>query len=386
MKKNMFLLSLLLLAGLITVAQQRTIQVLSATIKDKRIENAEVLLQKNGSQTVIGNTDANGNVTLNADFADDVNATIIIKKNGFSTLVAKCPCANLTYAISPVMQNLDGMRIVLSWGAKPSDLDAHLAYGNNHVYFSNKTGDNANLDVDDTNSYGPETITIDQKNFGQNYVFSIHDYSDQTNPNTYDLSNSQAKVFVYIGQSLVRTYYITPNKIGNLWTVFKINTNGEMEDINSMNRIIVNADQVNNIMQDPHDAIAEVGYYNTGSAKSLNAQGDAFYRTKDYETAITYYQQAIQEDPNFGQAYGNMGITYKKLNRYAEAIWANRKAITLAQGNSANGTRAGAYYNIGRIYEERGEYANALRMYKNAKSNKINIVYDNAIIRMQGKL
>jgi tetratricopeptide (TPR) repeat protein len=369
----------------LSFAQQKTIQVLSATIKDKRIENAEVVLQKNGSQSVVGHTNSDGRVTLSTSFADDINATIIIKKDGYSTLVAKCPCDNLTYAISPNMQNLDGMRIVLSWGENPSDLDSHLAYAGDHIYYDHKTGSNANLDVDDVDSYGPETITIEQKNVGQEYVYAIHDYSDRYNPNTRQLSNSQAKVFVYIGESLVRTYYITPNVVGNLWTVFKINGNGEMEDINTMNRINLETDKVNTIMQHPHDAVAMDNNYDVNTAKHWDLLGDKAYIAKDYATSIDYFNEAIQEDPNYGQAYANLALSYKRLGRNAEAIWANRKAITLASGPSANNVKAGSYYNIGRIYEEKGQFGNALDMYKMAKSLKENVVYDNAIIRMQAK-
>lgn len=386
MKKNLLIASACLLTGFHAMAQQRTIQVLSATIKDRKIENAEVLLQKNGSQTVVGRTDVNGNVRISASFNDDNNATVIIKKAGYSTLVAKCPCDDLTYAISPTMQNLDGMRIVLSWGASPSDLDAHLAYGSNHIYWDHKEGSNANLDVDDVNSYGPETITIEQKNNGQEYVFSVHDYTDKSNPNTINLSNSQAKVFVYIGSSLVRTYYVPRNMQGNLWTVFKLNGNGEMEDINTMNRMNLDASEINNIMLDPHDAIAATTDYDLSNAQSLNAEGENAYHRKDYPTAISYYSQAIQEDPNYGQAYGNLGLAYKKAGKNAEAIWANRKAITLAYGGNANVVRAGSYYNIGRIYEDKSQFSNALRMYQLAKSNNANVVYDKAIQRMRAKM
>lgn len=374
-----------LLLSLTATAQQRTIQVLSATVKDQRISGAEVLLQKNGAQTIVGRTDARGNVILNAPFADDNGATVIIKKEGYSTLVAKCPCNSLTYAISPNMQNLDGMRMVLSWGSEPSDLDAHLAYGSNHIYWDHKEGSNANLDVDDIDSYGPETITIDQMNTGQEYVFSVHDFSDINNPNTNRLSKSQAKVFVYIGSSLVRTYYVPANMQGNLWTVFKINANGEMQDVNTMNRINLDADKVNSIMLNPHDAVTATAYYDESSAAGLNGQGEDAYHRQDYQTAVDYYNQAIQEDPNYGQAYGNLGLAYKKMGRNAEAIWANRKAITLAHGNGANVVRAGSYYNIGRIYEDKAQYANALRMYQLAKSNNTNPVYDKAIQRVTGR-
>jgi len=385
-KKILFFSLLLSGFGFTATAQQRTVQVLSATVKDKRIDHAEVILQKNGFPSVSGFTDAQGNVTLNAPFADDGGATLIIKKTGYSALVVKGPVNGLTYAISPVMENLEGFRIVLSWGRNPSDLDAHLAYGRDHIYFRHKDGSNANLDVDDVDSYGPETITINQRNNGQEYTFAVHDYSDREDPNTANLSNSQAKVFVYIGESLVRTYYISGgSQRGNLWTVFRINANGEMEDINTLSRINVDADQVNSIMANPRDAIVMTHNYNLSTAAAYNAQGEAAYHSQNYDQAVYYYNAAIQEDPNYGQAYSNLGLAYKKMGRNAEAIWANRKAITLASGPQANTVKAGSYYNIGRIYEEKGRYADALRQYQLAKAQKANPVYDNAMNRVKNK-
>jgi len=384
--RRALLVALGLVAAVSVEAQRVNVQVLSATVKDQRISGAEVLLQKNGAQSVVGYADANGNASLAPSFADDNNATVIIKKKGYSTLVAKCPCNNLTYAISPNMQNLDGMRIVLNWGAAPRDLDAHLAYGSNHIYFSSKTGSNANLDVDDVDSYGPETITIEQKNDGQEYVFAVHDFSDINSPNTYNLSQSSAKVFVYIGESLVRTYYVPTNMQGNLWTVFKLNASGEMVDINTMNRINLEADKVNTIMLHPHDAVRAAASYSTSNAQGLNALGEASYHREDYDNAIAYYQAALQEDPNYSQAYSNLGLAYKKAGRDAEAIWANRKAITLASGPTAPTVKASSLYNIGRIYEARGQYINALHQYEAAKRLKANPVYDNAIERIKREM
>jgi hypothetical protein len=69
----------------------------------------------------------------------------------------------MTYALSPAMRNLDGMRIVLTWGERPADLDSHITYPGNHIFFRSKKGTDANLDVDDTTSFGPETITLERK-------------------------------------------------------------------------------------------------------------------------------------------------------------------------------------------------------------------------------
>ena len=35
-----------------------------------------------------------------------------------------------------------------------------------NYYFGSQHGDDANLDVDDTTSYGPETITLEKKHYG----------------------------------------------------------------------------------------------------------------------------------------------------------------------------------------------------------------------------
>ena len=374
----------LLLLCLCTMGQelnaQRKIQVLSAVVKDKKIEGAEVLLQRNGEQTVVGRTDYNGNVTLNPAFEDNNDAVVIIKKEGYSTLVAKCPCDGLTYAISPTMKNLDGMRIVLSWGKYPEDLDSHLWYTDQHIYWREKEGRKANLDVDDVDSYGPETITIEEKKFGTEYIYAVHDYTNKGNSDSFKLSQSGAKVFVYIGNSLVKTFYVPTHIKANLWTVFKVTKEGEIEAVNSMN----SSDELDakDIRYDTNNAQQITQTVDKQEALRLNRIATEEYKVENYTRAIELYLAAIELYPEFGQAYGNLGLSYKKNGQYAEALWANRKAIALANGKTASITRAGAYYNIGRIYEERSEYAKAKEQYELAKSEVDRTAYDDAINRM----
>lgn len=373
--------SLCLLVGIcLSTEAQNKIQVLSAVIKDKKIENAQVILQKNGEKSIVGYTNSEGIVVLNTPFQDDGNSMVIIKKEGYSTLVAKCPCQGLTYAISPVMDNLDGIRIVLSWGKNPRDLDSHLWYGNQHIFFQKKEGVKANLDVDDTDSYGPETITIDERDFNKEYYYAVHDFTDRESPYTSNLSNSSAKVFVYIGESLVKTYYIPTNKKGNLWTVFKITKGGDIEDINSFTG--ANGTDSSNLKPSSINALGSIVDVNKQEALRLNALGTTEYKKQNYVKAIEYYMAAIDIYPEFGQAYGNLGLSYKKNGQDAEALWANRKAIALASGATESVTKAGAHYNIGRIYEERGEYQKAKDEYEASKSYSNKKTYDEAINRM----
>lgn len=379
----------LYLAGLAAHAGTVPVQVLSATVKDKRIAGASVILQKNGAQSVSATTDAQGQAQLESNTADDASALVIVKKDGYSTLVAKCPCKGMTYALSPVMHNLDGMRVVLTWGEAPADLDSHLAFTGNHIYFAHQRGDEANLDVDDTTSYGPETITLDRKHFGIGYVYAVHDYSHINVPGSHALADSGAKVFVYVGESLVRTYYVPMQQAGNLWTVFRLNGDGEFEDINTLRGVAVAT---------PNDIADEISSYNASAtpvvaanqqavdldrARSLNQQGEQAYHAGRLDDAIAAYQQALDADPGYGQAYGNLGLAYQKAGRAAEAIWANRKAIALASGPTAALVRAGSNYNIGRLYEAAGQFADAQRYYEFARSEKANRVYDKAIERVR---
>lgn len=306
------------------------IDILSATVKDKRIEGVSVTLQRNGAQSVSGTTNASGSVNLGSTFADDQDALLIVKKEGYSNLVVKCSCAGMTYAISPAMTSLDGMRVVLSWGEKPFDLDSHLIFSGGHINFDSKEGTDANLDVDDTDSYGPETVTISKKHFGESYIYAVQDYSNKGLPNSNYLSASKAKVFVYVGSSLVRSYSVPAGKRGNIWTVFKLNPNGEFEDINSVtsanfNDTTLDVRDLATVIMPATDssAPASPAMQNSGDtqlARKYNREGEAVYKTGQLEQAIQLFQQATELDGNYGQAFSNLGLAYQKNGNIAEAI------------------------------------------------------------------
>ena len=373
-----------------------SIDILSATVKDKRIEGASVTLQRNGAQSVSGITNTSGSISLGTSFADNKDALLIVKKEGYSNLVVKCPCAGMTYAISPVMTNLDGMRVVLSWGEKPFDLDSHLIFPGGHIYFDSKEGTDANLDVDDTDSYGPETVTISKKHFGESYIYAVQDYSNKGLPNSNYLSASKAKVFVYVGSSLVRSYSVPAGKRGNIWTVFKLNPNGEFEDINSVtsanfNGTTLDVRDLATVIMPATDssAPASPAMQNSGDtqlARKYNREGEAVYKTGQLEQAIQLFQQATELDGNYGQAFSNLGLAYQKNVNIAEASWAHRKAISLASGVNAATTRANSYYNIAKIYETSGQNAEALQHYQLAYTEKNKPSYEEAIARVKTKM
>ncbi|MCQ4139686.1 tetratricopeptide repeat protein [Chryseobacterium sp. EO14] len=361
--------------------------VLSAVVKDKVIPNAQIIFQKNGETSETVNTDASGKAVIPPQFVDANNEiTLIIKKEGYSTLVTKGPFGGLTYALSPVMEDLDGMRIVLSWGKSPSDLDSHLSYPNNHICYYHKEGTNANLDVDDTDSFGPETITIEKRSQNQKYIYAVHDYSDKNRVDNDNLSNiSNAKVYVYIGNTLIKSYDVPKYKKGTVWVVFMIDESGNIIDINNFENS-TSWEGVRSLLSNyrysstPINSITE---NNRQTAFDINKQGENFYHSGRMEQAVNYYQQALEYNPFDGQIYSNLGLAFSKIGRNAEAIWANREAIKFATDNTV---KANSYYNIAKIYENSGQYSDALYYYGLAKENKENPVYDKAILRVKSKI
>ena len=111
-------------------------------------------------------------------------------------------------------------RFVLTWGATPSDLDSHLLTpSGDHVYFGdrNPSGAGANLDLDDTSSYGPETITITASQSGT-YIYYVYKWSSAGS-----LTTSDAEVKVYDSTGLVETISVPTSGTGDYWNVASLN-------------------------------------------------------------------------------------------------------------------------------------------------------------------
>ena len=135
---------------------------------------------------------------------------------------------NQNGSITPKMPK-DTYRAVLTWGEYPRDLDSHLVQKGLHVYFSNKNQGSsvANLDVDDTTSYGPETTTFKVKK-SRTYIYYVEQYT-----NDGKLSKSGAKVKLYRGNKLIRSYSVKNKGNGRSWNVFKI-VNGKVKTVQTL--------------------------------------------------------------------------------------------------------------------------------------------------------
>jgi len=323
-----------------------SVQILSATTKDKVVDGAQVIFQKDGQTSITTTTDKAGKATAaNAFGVDDKSVSMIVKKDGFSPLVVSCPCAGMSYAISETLgqQRLEAFRVVLNWGATPMDLDLHTVYEDSHVFFGHKNGSDAFLDVDDTNAFGPETITINKRHPGTKYVFAIHNYSAGGRYGTTTLSASQAKVFVYVGQSLIKSYYVPTQKKGALWVLFALDDTGALTDIDNVVDIAESSQVQPYLKQVTQRSDFGIPVRTAASdvvkAKTAAQLGDEAVKADKAEQAIELYQQAIALDPNQAGVYANLSKAYTKLGRTAEASWATRKAKELEKLATVAGLR-----------------------------------------------
>ena len=182
---------------------------------------------------ICGTTDASGAFQLARLPAGD--HAVQVTKAGFTgaregVQLADGATASVRVALSPGLSSGE-LRIVLRWGADPSDLDSHLwvpqTAGYYEVYFSNPGSSSANpwacLDADGATSYGSETVTTAQMQSGS-YSYAVHWYAGAGS-----WAGSDAVVRVYDASGLVATYTAPGNASepdasgAEWWYVFDLN-------------------------------------------------------------------------------------------------------------------------------------------------------------------
>ncbi len=135
------------------------------------------------------------------------------------------------FSLSPELTGEGGiLRIVLTWGFDPHDLDSHLKPpeiegGVYHIYYASR-GDSANapyiwLDHDDVDSFGPETITIYVGHSGI-YHYFVYNYSQSVDEEAPDFTTSQARVQIYDRNGFRQAFNVPESGEGLFWNVCQI--------------------------------------------------------------------------------------------------------------------------------------------------------------------
>ncbi|MDH5925794.1 tandem-95 repeat protein [Vibrio lentus] len=197
------------------------------------IAGADVTLTDNAGHSYTAVTDQSGNYSVSGPVVDQ--GTVTIEQEGSITSSFLVPAGEDTNggvtAISEVLEETD-MRIVVTWGESPRDMDNHLwlydtENGNelDHIYYRDMShdlgeGNVVQQDVDDTNGGGPETITIPNYQDADMH-YSVHNYTSRS----WDVDGVEdVQVQVFVGDTLVETFSpdLSENPSGDHWHVFDI--------------------------------------------------------------------------------------------------------------------------------------------------------------------
>ncbi|TGN14333.1 Cna protein B-type domain protein [Leptospira ilyithenensis] len=184
-----------------------------------------------------------GNYTLEATGSGkrgNCTSSVEAYSTTFRTVIAagtETP-SNQNILVSPVLGDSE-MRVVLSWGAKPKDLDSHLQYSatnsGSRIVWNRKAplgAGNGELDYDITTGYGPETISLKGAIWSQDVrYYSIYNWSGEAN---MGVSGATIRVFKgSIGE--VRNYAISPNHSNRWWKIFCIGADKNITDVGTSN-------------------------------------------------------------------------------------------------------------------------------------------------------
>jgi hypothetical protein len=222
-----------------------------------------------------------------------------------------------------------GMKIYwpgrLNWGKDPQDLDAHLMTpiieGKQYeVYWGEKGSSSeapyAQLDVDDRNSFGPETITI-ARTFPGVYHYFVHNFGDEWTPPTGELTNSAAVVQIYTAAGLVETFHVPTDGAGRYWHVCTVDGT------------TLAVTPINKITNTPDLSGSGVG----ALSAAWTASEDGFERTiipamYQAQSARTRYlwdfgDGAISTEENPTKVYGAVGTYTVSLQVVTAQMWAD---------------------------------------------------------------
>jgi hypothetical protein len=149
------------------------------------------------------------------------------------TVPSNSTLENANLALLSLVFAAGKIAIITTWDTEPQDVDSHLWVPNGtpfHLFYSDRGDDDgtldtdpfAGLDADDTDGFGPETVSIGKTganpHYNGNYRFFLHNYSQTDN-----FIGSGATVRVYDSGTLIKTYTIPATGTGIYWHVFDLN-------------------------------------------------------------------------------------------------------------------------------------------------------------------
>ncbi len=119
------------------------------------------------------------------------------------------------------------------------------------------------------------------------------------------------------------------------------------------------------------------------SAEAFTFLGWAYSMQGRYDAAIEECKKAIEVDPDFGNPYNDIGAYLIEKGKIEDAIEWLEKAVQAKRYESY----CYPHYNLGRIWEKKGNWFRAYECYHNAlKDNPQYTLAQKAVTRVQGMM
>jgi len=212
----------------------------SVTLKARKGINS-----KKGTVVATEYSDGDGEFSFDLEAG---NYTVEATADGYISIyfellvIGKETTAKQNASMTPNIQSGE-VRVILSWGNKPGDLDSHINTPTidgywYHVYWEKRgsqyyapytkldvdRSDFANSSSGTTSRSGPETITLYKSKTGT-YHYYVFNFSEGTSKGRSSsiqgsLVNSRATVKVYGSTGLIKTFTVPNGGVGNYWDVF----------------------------------------------------------------------------------------------------------------------------------------------------------------------
>lgn len=126
-------------------------------------------------------------------------------------------------------------------------------------------------------------------------------------------------------------------------------------------RLERNHDEVKDLVEQERARIAEIEAGRTREqARRINNAGVARYHSGDFDKARELFEQAVQLDTRFAEAFNNLGLALTELGEHDEATVAFETAVEIDPELGAG------YNNLGYVLYRQENFEAAIEMYKEA--------------------
>ncbi len=119
------------------------------------------------------------------------------------------------------------------------------------------------------------------------------------------------------------------------------------------------------------------------TAEAYTFLGWTYSFMEDYERAIAFCQQALDLDPDYGNPYNDIGAYLIEQGKLDEAVPWLEKALSAPRYESC----CFPHFNLGRVWERKGEWRKALECYRHAlENNPEYALAERAIRQLQARM